>query len=66
MSIRMIARDLYRARQEVERLENELKAFSLLQREALEDQLRKARAERDRAKRLLNGSKEEPGYRKPK
>jgi len=66
MSVRMIARDLYRAQQEVERLENELKACSLLHREALEDQLRKARAERDRGKRLLNGSKQEPGYRKPR
>jgi hypothetical protein len=62
----MIARDLYRLQQEVERLESELKACSLAKREELEDPLRKARAERDQVKRLLEGSKEEPPYRKPR
>jgi hypothetical protein len=62
----MIARDLYRLQQEVERLESELKACSLAKREELEDHLRKARAERDQVKRLLEGSKEEPPYRKPR
>jgi hypothetical protein len=66
MSVRMIARDLYRLQQEVERLESELKACSLAKREELEDHLRKARAERDQVKRLLEGSKEEPPYRKPR
>jgi GAF domain-containing protein len=66
MSIRMIARDLYRLQQEVDRLENQLQACSSAKREDLEDQLRKTRAERDRLKRMLEGSKEEPAYRKPK
>ncbi len=66
MSIRMIARDLYRLQQEVDRLENQLQACSPAKREDLEDQLRKTRAERDRLKRMLEGSKEEPVYRKPK
>jgi len=62
----MIARDLYRLQQEVDRLESQLKAGLAAKREDLEDQLRKARAERDRVKRLLDGSKEEPAYRKPR
>ena len=66
MSVRMIARDLYRLQQEVDRLESQLKACPPAKREDLEDQLRKARAERERVKRLLEGSKEEPPYRKPK
>jgi hypothetical protein len=62
----MIARDLYRLQQEVDRLESQLKAVPAAKREDLEDQLRKTRAERDRVKRMLEGSKEEPPYRKPK
>jgi len=62
----MIARDLYRLQQEVDRLESQLKAGPPAKREDLEDQRRKARAERDRVKRLLEGSKEEPPYRKPR
>jgi GAF domain-containing protein len=61
----MIARDLYRLQQEVDQLETQLKACPPAKREDLEDQLRKARAERDRMKHLLDGSKEEPAYRKP-
>ena len=66
MSLRMIARDLYRLQQEVDRLERQLKDCPPAGREALEDQLRKARAERDRVKRMLEGTKEEPPYRKAK
>jgi hypothetical protein len=66
MSVRMIARDLYRLQQEVDRLETQLKACPPEKREELEDQFRKAKAERDRVKRMLEGSKEEPPYRKPR
>jgi hypothetical protein len=66
MSVRMIARDLYRLQQEVERLEGQLKACPPARREDLEDQLRKARAERNRVRRMLEGTKEEPPYRKAK
>ena len=65
MSIRMIARDLYRLEKEVETLEQRLKAAPAEQRRDLEEQLRKARAERDRMRRVLEGSKEPPSYRKP-
>lgn len=66
MSLKMIARDLYRLQQEVVRLESELKACPVANREGLEEELRKAKAERDRVKRMLEGAKEEPPYRKPK
>jgi hypothetical protein len=66
MSLRMIARDLYRLQQEVDGLESQLKACPPAKREELEDQFRKAKAERDRVKRMLEGSKEEPPYRKPR
>ena len=66
MSLKMIARDLYRLQQEVDRLESELKARPVANREGLDEQLRKAKAERDRVKRMLEGAKEEPPYRRPK
>lgn len=66
MSVRMIARDLYRLQQEVDRLESRLKTCPPARREELEDQLRKSRAERDRVKRMLEGAKEDPPYRKAK
>jgi peptidoglycan hydrolase CwlO-like protein len=62
----MIARDLYRLQQEVDRLESQLRACAQEKRGELEDQLRKSKAERDRVKRMIEGSKEEPVYRKPK
>jgi len=66
MSLKMIARDLYRLQREVDRLENELRARPVASREGLEEQLRRAKAERDRVKRMLEGTKEESPYRKPK
>jgi hypothetical protein len=66
MSLRMIARDLYRLQQEVDRLESRLKECPPAKREEFEDELRKAKAERDRVKRMLEGAKEEPPYRKPR
>lgn len=66
MSLRMIARDLYRLQQQVDRLEGRLQACPPGKREELEEELRKAKAERERVKRMLEGTKEEPPYRKPK
>jgi predicted nucleic acid-binding Zn-ribbon protein len=62
----MIARDLYRLQQEVDRLESRLKACPPAKRAEFEDELRKAKAERDRVNRMLEGAKEEPPYRKPR
>jgi len=66
MSVRMIARDLYRLQKEVDRLESQVKACPPAKREELEDDLRKVKAERERVKRILEGAKEEPPYRKPR
>jgi histidinol-phosphate/aromatic aminotransferase/cobyric acid decarboxylase-like protein len=61
----MIAKDLYRLRQQVEVLEKQLENASPDKREELEERLRKVRAERNRMKRVLDGTKEFPVYRKP-
>lgn len=66
MSIRMIARDLYRLQQGVEELERELDAVPLEKKEGIRDRLRKVKAERDRMRRALEGTKEPPPYRKPR
>jgi hypothetical protein len=60
----MIAKDLYRLLREVERLEAEMRETPVEKRGDLEDRLRKARAERNRMKRILEGAKEPPAYRK--
>ena len=60
MSIRIIARDLYRLRQEVERLEQQIESSSSEKKEELKDRLRKVRAEHDRTRRILDGAKEPP------
>ncbi len=65
MSIRMIAKDLYRLRQEVERLEEQIKNAPIEKQEEMKDRLRKLRAEQERIRRMLEGAKEQPPYRKP-
>jgi hypothetical protein len=66
MSIRLIAKDLYFLKQEVERLEKQVKSAHFEKLEELEAQLRKVRAERDRMQGILDGAKEPTGYRKPR
>ena len=58
MSIRLIARELYRLQQAVEKLEKELAGAPFESSDALRDRLRKLRAERDRMRRALDGSKD--------
>lgn len=58
MSIRLIAKDLYRLHREVARWERELAAAPSDRREAIEDRLRRARAERDRLRAILDGQKD--------
>jgi hypothetical protein len=62
----MIAKELYMLQQEVDSLERDLKSTSPEKKEELEEQLRKARSERDRMRRMLEGNKEPSPYRKPK
>jgi hypothetical protein len=60
MSIRIIARDLYRLLQKVERLEQQVESSSSEKKEELKDRLRKVRAEQNRMRRILDGAKEPP------
>jgi hypothetical protein len=66
MSIRLIAKDLYRLQKEVDRLEQELKAAPTEKKVELEERLRKVRAERNRLRGMLEANKEPAPYRKPK
>jgi ribosomal protein L32E len=61
----MIAKDLYRLRQEVEKLEEQIKNSPVEKQERIKDSLRKLRAEQERMRRMLEGAKEPPAYRKP-
>jgi hypothetical protein len=58
MPIRMIAQELYRLLKEVERLEKELKNVPLEKQLYIKELLRKAKAERDRLRAILEGKKE--------
>lgn len=57
MSIRLIAKELYRAQKEVERLEAELAAAPYEKQDAIKDKLRKAKAEWQQIRRMLDGEK---------
>ncbi len=58
VSIRLIAKDLYRCMREVELLERRVQNASPGERSALMDRLRKLNAEREELRRILEGSKE--------
>jgi hypothetical protein len=60
MSIRLLAKDLYRVQQQVGRLERALQEAPVAQQADLEDKLRQARAERERLRRIMEGQKDEP------
>lgn len=55
MSIKLLARDLYRYQKEVERLEGKLAAAAAHDRVRLEEKLRIARAKREQLRRALDG-----------
>ncbi len=58
MSIRMIARELYRLQQAVDDLEQKIEQAPIDQRDALREQLRKVKAERDHMRNVLDGQKD--------
>jgi hypothetical protein len=58
MPIRMIAQELYRLLQEVEKIEKQLKDAPFEKQAKIKDQLRKTKAERDRLRAILEGKKE--------
>ncbi len=64
MSIRALARDLYRAQQNVERLEKLLGKASLAETEDIRDELRGAKAEHAMMRKMMNGEKESSEFRK--
>jgi hypothetical protein len=66
MSIQWIARDLYRMKREVERLEEEERSAPKSRRNAVADRLRQARAEYQRLRRVLEGAKTPPEQRRPR
>jgi len=55
MSIRLIARDLYRFQQAVDQLEKKLARAPLEEQDRLKRELDWARSERDQVKRMLDG-----------
>jgi len=66
MSIRLIAQELYRLEKEVSVIEKLLFSARAEDRDELKDRLRKVKAERNRAKKMLEGAKDEPKYRLPR
>ena len=58
MSIRHLATDLYRSRQKVEKLEKALAAAAPSELVSIEDELRRARAELQLLRKMLDGEKE--------
>ena len=60
MSIKLIARELYRLKQEVEKLERQVEDAPMGEKAELGDKLRKTRAEKVRLQRMVDGNKEPP------
>lgn len=58
MSVRLIAKDLYRLIRETEELEKQIRNAPLEKQDKLKDELRKIKAERDRMRQILDGSKD--------
>lgn len=65
MSVRQIARELYRLKLELERLERELNGGSGEDRLEIAERLRRKKAELKRVQDILEGAKEPPVCRKP-
>ncbi len=63
--LKNLARELYRIRRDTEGLESRLRTAAGKEKVSLEDALRKARAERDRLNKILQGQKAPPTCRKP-
>lgn len=63
MVIKSLATELYRAQQEVHRLQEKLEHAELKQKEVLQRELQAATAERDQLRRLVDARKEKPLFR---
>jgi hypothetical protein len=64
--IRELARELYRLQQEVDRLVGQMQDAPPTEKEAIEEELRRLRSERDRCRKILEAKKEGPPIRRPK
>lgn len=64
MSIKAIAQELYRAQQNVERLEKEIEVVPSSEKDGLREELRQARAEWQILRKMLDGEKETSSFRK--
>lgn len=64
MSIKAIARDLYRAQQQVSKIEKKLETASPTEQDVLRGELRVARSEVNMLRRILEGEKESSSFRK--
>lgn len=58
MSIREVAKELYKLEQEAEGLERHLSSLPPMEREALEPELARVKAERDRYRKIMKAKKE--------
>lgn len=64
MVIKAIAMDLYRAQQKVHKLEDQLEAAPLAEKEPLREALRVARAECKQLRSMVEARKEIPAFRR--
>lgn len=64
MSIKAIAQELYRAQQNVERLEKEIEVVPSSEKDGLREELRQAKAEWQILRKMLDGEKETSSFRK--
>jgi hypothetical protein len=56
MSIRLIAKEMYRLFQESEKIRQQIETAPVFERSRLEEQLRKITAEQERIRRILTGA----------
>ena len=63
MSIRLLAQELYRLQREVDALEKKILTVPYEQRDQLKDQLRIAKSEKEKLRRMLDGKIDRPGPR---
>ena len=64
MSIRAVAKDLYKAQQYVDQLQKKIDAASPAEKVNLEGELKLALQDRDLLRRMLDGEKESGSFRK--
>lgn len=64
MSIRLIAKDLYRAQQSVDQLQKQIDSSSEAEKNDLALELKAAIQERDMLRRMLDGEKDSGDFRK--